>query len=236
MSRRAGQAACPSAPAHATASSIACDRRRDVSDQSAEMSRAPGETAEARDAAAVRDTSSGARSSSNTIGGLRQLVVLVPARMQLADHVRSQRPSISIVALRPGCSAGCCAGVEPRGFGSNDSTVALDVEEVDVARGVQPHCSSSSGRRPGRRRACGWPSRRPATGRRRCARVAQIHAADLEHAHASALRFRLYFSTLTRLPSNGCASPPSALAIGLRTRDRIGVAGEVALPVARRRS
>ena len=62
--------------------------------------------------------------------------------MHLAEPARPV-PSTKTVALRPGCSAGCSPRLRETRRRHQCLEIALDVEEVDVARPA-PHCSGGA--------------------------------------------------------------------------------------------
>ena len=142
-------------------------------------------------------------------------------------------PSSSIAALRPGMQR----RMRRRHEAARDSRreqrleVALDVEEVDRALGLAPLQRLAPGRRRGRRAAAaGERPRRRSGPPARCGSRRKT-LAELEHAHARRLAREVdACSTSTRLPTRLERITDIGCAIGLSDADRLGVAGEVALP------
>jgi hypothetical protein len=85
----------------------------------------------------------GSRSSSKSTGGQRQFIFLLPLRMQFADKTDG------LAGDQNTCTAARMQGrmrglLEARGKRYEQALeIALEVEEVDVARGA-PHCSGSA--------------------------------------------------------------------------------------------
>ena len=137
---------------------------------------------------AARRCRSGSASSSNSDRRLRQLVLLLPARMQLADPAgRARRRPGRAPSARDAAPDAAPARSAARSGAQQRFEVALHVEEIDRPRRRRPTAPASAGAegrgRDAHRLAHAATSQRAVRRRR----IAQEHAADLEHPDARQL-------------------------------------------------
>ena len=175
---------------------------------------------------------SGSASSSNSTGGLRQLVLALPLRMQLADPARRRcRRAARAPSARDGTPDARPASKRSASGAHSASRSRLHVEEVHRARRRRPTARRAPGRTPPRR--CASAGARRATDERavRRRRVAQEHAADLEDADARRPCARGCTCTFaTSEPISERAHHRLLAGDRVEQADRVRLAGEIGFP------
>ena len=175
---------------------------------------------------------SASASISNTTGAAGQLVGLAPARMQLADEADARGRRARSRRCGPGCSAGCARRHEAsRRRGANSASRSPLTSKKSTARSaLAPLQRRRPGRRRGRRAAAAG-ARRPRRRRRPARSASRRNTLPSSNTRTRvALRARLTRSTSTRLPTRLERITDSGCGDRVEHADRLGVAGEVALP------